>query len=78
MSRPVLTAARLDEDGHLVRLDGECGQRRHLPDLRRVERFGLQQGVGEGVQLVAVRGQQPVGFAVALLDDAPDLGVDQL
>ena len=47
-------------------------------DLALVERLGLQERGGERDQLVAVRGEQAGRFALALLDDAPHLGVDQL
>src|SRR5207249_3320597 len=47
-------------------------------DLALVERLGLQERGGERDQLAAVLGEQAGRFALALLDDAPYLGVDQL
>src|SRR2546425_10257844 len=47
-------------------------------DLALVERLGLQERGGERDQLVAVLGEKTGRFALALLDDAPYLGVDQL
>ena len=47
-------------------------------DLALVERLRLQERRGERDQLVAVRGEQAGRLALALLDDPPHLGVDQL
>ena len=38
-----------------------------VADLLRVQRFSVQQGLGERFELVAVRGQQEVGVAMARL-----------
>jgi len=43
-----------------------------------VERFGLEQGVRQPVELSAVRGQRGDGLAVAFVDDPAGLAVDEL
>jgi hypothetical protein len=43
-----------------------------------VERLALEQRARERFEIGAMRGEQPIGVAVTLLDDAPHLGVDQL
>src|SRR5271157_1552930 len=57
---------------------GSWPETRHLTDSCLIQRFGLEQRVGERVELVAVLGQHPVCLTVTLLDDAAHLGVDEL
>src|SRR5262249_62252937 len=42
------------------------------------ERLARYQSVGERVELLAVRGEQPLRLFVAVVDDPPDLGIDGL
>jgi hypothetical protein len=62
---------------HRPRLEGrrrwEPGD---LEDLLLVESFARQEGLGEGVELFAVGGQETPGLFVALADDPEHFGID--
>ena len=57
-----------------VRLAWGLGQTSDVPDFFLVERFGLEEGVGECVQFVAVLGQPSVRVTLTFLDNAENLG----
>src|SRR5436190_14074287 len=59
-------------------LAASAGQAGGLSDLLLVEGLRFQESLSESVELVAVEGQQPIGFAVTLLNDAANLGINEL
>ena len=61
------------------RLDEErVRDARRRVGLRLVERLGLEQRLGERLELVAVLDEQSVDLRVRLVDEPPDLVVDHL